>query len=244
MPHPTSIRSHRSDRLALSLAAMLVGARAAPADATELIQNTAAAYKTGGSAFGGDLSKAFLFTTGSTAFDFGSIAKVKLNDKTSEKASSGRTIVFDAVRFVPASPSIASKPKTVEPKVVGEPGLPGAQKLRLYPKAVTAVPGARKLVSAWTCPADDRSPFGPDREPGTKDDDCDPVEADWRLRDEETARLNKRTGHKVLVQLATEADNRVIATYGELRQGTPITWQPRPAGKPMPPLMPPFVAEE
>ena len=81
MPHPTSIRSHRSVRLALSLAAMLAGASAAPADAAVLIQNTAAAYKTGGSAFGGDLSKAFLFTTGSTAFDFGSI-EILLTNRT------------------------------------------------------------------------------------------------------------------------------------------------------------------
>ncbi len=68
-----SIRSHRSVRLALSLAAVLAGASATPADATVLIQNTAAAYKTGGSTFGGPDVKAYLFTTGSTAFDFGSI---------------------------------------------------------------------------------------------------------------------------------------------------------------------------
>ncbi len=73
MPHPTSIHSHRSVRLALSLAAVLAGASATPADATVLIQNTAAAYKTGGSTFGGNDVKAYLFTTGSTAFDFGSI---------------------------------------------------------------------------------------------------------------------------------------------------------------------------
>ena len=81
MPDFTSIRSHRSVRLALSLSAVLAGASAAPADAAVLIQNTAAAYKTGGSAFGGDLSKAFLFTTGSTAFDFGSI-EILLTNRT------------------------------------------------------------------------------------------------------------------------------------------------------------------
>ncbi|MGA1058467.1 MAG: choice-of-anchor R domain-containing protein, partial [Phycisphaerales bacterium] len=73
MPDFTSIRSRRSVRLPLSLAAILAGASAAPADATVLIQNTAAAYTTGGSAFGGNDVKAYLFTTGSTAFDFGSI---------------------------------------------------------------------------------------------------------------------------------------------------------------------------
>jgi hypothetical protein len=73
MPDFTSIRSRRSVRTALSLAAVLAGASAAPAGATVLIQNTAAAYKTGGSTFGGPDVKAYLFTTGSTAFDFGSI---------------------------------------------------------------------------------------------------------------------------------------------------------------------------
>ena len=91
-------------------------------------------------------------------------------------------------------------------------------------------------MTAWTCPADDRSPFGPDGEPGTTDDDCDAVVADWRLEDEETARLNKRTAHKVLVQLASEADNRLIATYGELVRPAMLSWKPRPAGKEAPPL--------
>jgi hypothetical protein len=57
----------------IALAALLAGAIASASHATVLIQNTASAYKTGGAEFGGNLSKAFLFTTGSTAFDFGSI---------------------------------------------------------------------------------------------------------------------------------------------------------------------------
>ncbi|MGA1468514.1 MAG: hypothetical protein ACO38V_12815, partial [Phycisphaerales bacterium] len=81
MPDFTSIRSRRSVRLPLSLAAILAGASAAPADATVLIQNTAAAYTTGGSAFGGNDVKAYLFTTGSTAFDFGSI-EILLTNRT------------------------------------------------------------------------------------------------------------------------------------------------------------------
>ena len=173
------------------------------------------------------------------AHTFGSTAKVKLTDKTGERASSRRRIVFDVVKFVPVDFVPAAKTKIVEPAVRSKSKPPTSTevKLRLHPKAVTAVPGARKLVSAWTCPADDRSPFGPDREPGTRDDACTAAEAEWRLRDEATARLNRRTGHKVLVQLAEEADNRVIATLGELKQGTPISWKPRPDGKSMPPIM-------
>ena len=57
----------------IALAALLAGAIASASHATVLIQNTAAGYKTGGSTVGGAEEKAYLFTTGSTAFGFGSI---------------------------------------------------------------------------------------------------------------------------------------------------------------------------
>ena len=110
-------------------------------------------------------------------------------------------------------------------------------KLRLFPKTVAAVVGARKVVSAWTCPAEDRSPWGPDRTPGTGDDDCDPVVADWALDDPEHARLNKTTSHKVLVQMTSLVDNRLVATDGELKRPALLTAMPRTSGKPMPPLL-------
>ena len=174
-------------------------------------------------------------------FDFGSVARVKLSDRTGERASSGRRVVFDVVKFVPAGPSAAGQPIVVEPEIAESAlSAEAVLKLRLYPKTVGAVPGARKLVTAWTCPADDRSPYGPDREPGTSDDECTAVEADWRLADEEGARLNKRRGHKVLVQLAAEADNRLIASYEELERPAKLSWKPRPPGTTGPPLFPPW----
>ena len=39
-------------------------------------------------------------------------------------------------------------------------------KIRLYPKQVRLYPGGMAVVSAWTCPAADWSPFGTDRVPG------------------------------------------------------------------------------
>lgn len=196
-------------------------------------------------------------------FDFGAVAKVKLSDKTGEKASSGRRVVFDALKFVPADPSVAAEPRVpakpivVEPNVAAKPivveptvspvkddAASTELKLRLYPKTITAVPGARKRVSAWTCPADDRSPYGPDREPGTQDDRCTAVEADWRLADEDGARLNERHGHKVLVQLATDADNRLVATYGELVRRARLTSKPRPPGTSGPPLFAPWTGAD
>ena len=114
------------------------------------------------------------------------------------------------------------------PPPLGEEPTEPALKLRLHPKELTAVIGARKLVTAWTCPADDRSPFGPDREPGTADDACDPVEAEWSLWHPADARLNKTTGHKVLVQMTMLADNRLLGDYGELSAGVKLHAEPRP----------------
>jgi hypothetical protein len=111
-----------------------------------------------------------------------------------------------------------------------EPAAPDL-KIRLYPKRITAVVGARKVITAWTCPADDRSPFGPDRKPGTRDDDCDAIVAHWSLWHPAGARLSKDVGHKVLVQLTAEADNRVTATKGELSRDAKLTAKPRPPDK-------------
>jgi hypothetical protein len=51
---------------------------------------------------------------------FGSTARVKLSDRTQEPSGS-RRVVFDVVRFVPASVSSAAKRVTVDPKFVEEP---------------------------------------------------------------------------------------------------------------------------
>ena len=57
------------------------------------------------------------------------MGKVKLADKTGERTSSSRHIVFDVVRFLPVltSPSTAVQPRIVAPAImeVAEPSLPG-----------------------------------------------------------------------------------------------------------------------
>ena len=90
-------------------------------------------------------------------------------------------------------------------------------------------------MSAWICEAEGRTPWGPDREPGTADDDCEPVVVDWRLADPGQARLNKTTGHKVMVQLTSLDDNRIIATYADLERSGKLTAKPR---RPDPPTKP------
>ncbi len=178
-------------------------------------------------------------------FDFGWWGTVKLTDKTGERTASRRSVVFDAVKFVPLSAAGAAAPKVVAPSVkrsapkttppVAKPD--GAVKIRLYPKTLDALVFARKTVSAWTCPADDRSPFGPDGRPGTRDDACDPIVAQWSLENEAAGRLNKRTGHKVLVQMVDMQQNRLIARWQDQVRPALLTPLPRPADQPAPRLI-------
>ena len=178
-------------------------------------------------------------------FDFGWWGTVKLTDKTGERTASRRSVVFDAVKFVPVSPAVAATPKVVAPSVRrAEPKTTppvakadGAVKIRLYPKTLDALVFARKTVSAWTCPADDRSPFGPDGRPGTGDDACDPIVAQWSLENETAGRLNKRTGHKVLVQMVDMQQNRLIAKWQDQVRPALLTPLPRPADQPAPRLI-------
>jgi hypothetical protein len=78
-----------------------------------------------------------------------------------------------------------------------------------------------ELKLRWVCPAEDRSPLGLDREPGTTDDARDPVEAEWRLEDEENARLSKRSAHKVLVQLSATTGRPNEIEVGRWSKTTP-----------------------
>ncbi len=129
------------------------------------------------------------------AFDFGWWGTVRLTDKTGEKRRLRRMVAADAIRFVPIGPSAANvKTKIVQPSVkratTTAPAPSGEVKLRLYPKELEAMVLARKTVSAWTCPAEDVSPFGPDTRPGTGDDACTAAVASWSFENEAAGRLN------------------------------------------------------
>ena len=95
-------------------------------------------------------------------------------------------------------------------------------KLRLYPKVLTLAPGETARVSAWSCPADDRSPFGPDLEPGTVDDDCMNVKAFWSVEDESLLSISHLRAKATRVTLLGDEAARVIARRGQLKQGAPV----------------------
>ena len=139
------------------------------------------------------MAKRVRLTTGELIWDSSDKVHFPLGNLFSKyigRAASEPGITVAQTTSLPLLPDAKTQTEVITESTPDSPGprvTPTELKLRLHPKTVTAVIGARKLVTAWTCPADDRSPFGPDGEPGTTDDDCDAVVADWRLEDEETA---------------------------------------------------------
>ncbi len=122
-------------------------------------------------------------------------------------------------------PQPATEPATPEPQV----------KIRLFPKQLTVRPGGHKSISAWTCPADDHSPYGKDKEPGTRDDDCEPIDVDWSLSDRKIASLTKKEGHRTRVKLTVAGDTKVIAKAdGMIRKAKLVSVEPpdEPVAKP------------
>ena len=84
-------------------------------------------------------------------------------------------------------------------------------RLRLFPRKQKLFPGGRKVVSAWTCPADVGASFGPDKEPGTKDDDCVAVRAKWSVGPDDAGRLSNVVGYKTRVTLLADSDLQIVA---------------------------------
>ena len=131
-------------------------------------------------------------------------------------------------------------------------------RLRLFPRKQKLFPGGRKVVSAWTCPADVGASFGPDKEPGTKDDDCVAVRAKWSVGPDGAGRLSNVVGFKTRVTLLADSDLQIVAKAdGLIGKGTilakdepakvrpqavisspPSAWTPRSSTSPSPSSLP------
>ncbi|MGD8485418.1 MAG: hypothetical protein PVH07_02150, partial [Chloroflexota bacterium] len=133
----------------------------------------------------------------------------------------------------PTSDAGGSTPKA-EPKPTPKPTLSEqGLTIRLYPQKVKLALGGKRIVSAWLCPADDKTPFGGqkkgDGKPGTKDDDCEPVRVKWSVKDDAGARLSNGIGYKTRVTLLDEAPNKLTAKVGDLKRNTRIIVKEKPA---------------
>ena len=146
-------------------------------------------------------------------------------EPTPEPAQASLEDPAEEVEQEQAADGAASDDALDVPDASPAPDLQAEVKLRLYPKVLTLAPGETTRISAWSCPADDRSPFGPDREPGTADDDCDDVQATWSVEDEGVAALSHEWAKATRVTLLAGADTKVIARRGELKQGAPVMAQ-------------------
>ena len=106
---------------------------------------------------------------------------------------------------------------------------PAALTVRLYPRKVKLYPGGRAVVSAWTCPADDRSPFGKDRVPGTRDDECSAVRAKWSVKDPVRAHLSNQVGYKTRITLDKLKKTKLIAQYDGMERRARVLVKDAPA---------------
>ena len=104
----------------------------------------------------------------------------------------------------PTAKQAESEPKAAPAQVEPE------RKLRTYPTKIKLFPGGKKVMRAWSCRADIGASFGPDKEPGTADDECFAVRAKWSVQPEDDARLSFAFGYKTRITLLADSNVDVI----------------------------------
>ena len=77
--------------------------------------------------------------------------------------------------------------------------LPSPRELFVHPDPLKLMVGETAPVRAWSCPAGETPPFGEDKDPGTADDTCRDVEAEWSINDAGVAELGKDEAAKTRV---------------------------------------------
>jgi hypothetical protein len=128
------------------------------------------------------------------------------------------------------APAPKAAPKATPKPTLAERGFV----LHTYPRKVKAEAGERVRVTAWLCPAGDKTPFGGkvrnDRVPGTDDDRCRKARnVEWSLQTKAGARLSSSTGHGVWVTLLAPRDNRITTTISDLERRTKVLYTPAKA---------------
>ena len=117
------------------------------------------------------------------------------------------TAIVYRTQTITDAPAVAPAP---------QPAPKANQTLMLQPRVIHARGGKATRVSAWVCPVRDPSPYGKDDRPGTHDDKCQPVQANWALRLPEGATLSRPVGHTVVVRMTGGLENTLIATRGQV----------------------------
>ena len=95
--------------------------------------------------------------------------------------------------------------------------------------------GETAPVRAWSCPAGETPPFGEDKDPGTADDTCRDVEAEWSINDAGLAELGKDDAAKTRVTaLAITGATKIIAEHGDQVARADLVIAPAPDPEPTP----------
>ncbi len=134
----------------------------------------------------------------------------------------------EATGEAPGKGDPGPKAKPAAEKTLSERGLT----IRLYPQKPKVALYGTRIVSAWLCPANDKTPFGgaiaSDGKPGTKDDDCRPVRVKWSVTDGAGARLSNSIGYKTRVTLTAKHPNRLVAEVGDLKRPSALVILDKP----------------
>ena len=101
--------------------------------------------------------------------------------------------------------------------------------IHLHPGKIQLYPGGKATVSAWTCPANDRSPFGKDKTPGTGDDDCAAALVEWSLAHSARAHLSSSVGYKTRVTLDRAKRTKLVARLAGMERRAKVLVRGTPA---------------
>ena len=135
----------------------------------------------------------------------------------------------------PAQPEPQPEPAPAEPTPDEPAPAEPSRELFVHPDTLKLTLGESATVRAWSCLADAKPPFGEDKDPGTLDDTCRDVEADWSVSDPGTAELAKDEAARTRVTaIAVTEGTKLIAQRGDQVARADLVIAPAPDPEPKP----------
>ena len=150
-----------------------------------------------------------------------------------------------AAQAAPQSEPAQTEPAPADPTPEEAAPAEPSRELFIHPDPPELTVGQSASVRAWSCLADAKPPFGEDKDPGTLDDTCRGVEADWSVSDPGTAELAKEEAARTRVTaIAVTERTMLIAQRGDQVARADLVIAPAPAAEPKPEVGAPGPATE
>ena len=127
------------------------------------------------------------------------------------------------------------EPDPAEPTLDASAPAEPPRELFVHPETLKMTLGEGASVRAWHCLADAKPPFGEDKEPGTLDDTCRDVEADWSVSDPGIAELARdEAARSRVTAIAVTEGTKLIAQRGDQVARADLVIAPAPDPNPEP----------